>query len=140
MATLMGFEGLLYQGTKGSSGSNQITTVRDVNYEFSTEKGETSARGSGSAPPMMSQRVTQIVSKVTFTMINKTSDTNLTAMLTAAATGNPVALRMKDYSAGMGFDGDVILEFKRGEPYKGEQTLDFEAVPNNDLREPQPYV
>ncbi len=140
MATLMGFEGILKTGTKGSSATNAITTVRDVNYEFSTEKGETSSRGDGTAPPMKSERVTQIMSKITFTMINKTSDTNLTAMLTAAATGNPVALRMLDYTSGKGFDGDVILDYKRGEPYKGEQTLDFEAVPNNDLREPQPYV
>lgn len=140
MSTKMSFEGKLYGGAAGSTASVEDGNVRDVSYDIDTQEGETTVRGTAGTPPVSSSRVTQIVLKVSFNKLNKSSDTILSDMLAAASAGTPYALRLKDYSAGKGFDGDVNLKVKHGEPFGKEQTYDFEATPNNESREPQSYV
>lgn len=136
MSDLMGYEKYLAYGAAGSQAASQLSTVRDVKYEIGNSQGETTPGGDGSAPPIESFRVTSRTMKLTFTMINKTSDTSLAAMIVAAAAGDPVALYFKDRSAGKGYDGDVNLTASKGLPYKGEQTIDFEATINREAREP----
>lgn len=136
----MGFEGLFYYGTHGTTASNQLTNIRDVSVSVDVSEGDTTTKGDGTAPPIETSRVTSIRFQLDFQMIYKTSDTFLQAMLTAAIAGTPVALRGKDYASGKGPDGDFILSYKHGEPFKGEQTYDFVAKPNDDDRTPQIYV
>lgn len=141
MATKMGFEGTLYYGVAGTTGATQITNRRDVSYTIDTEKGDTTTAGVGTSPPVKTSRVTAIILSLEWTMLNKTTDTTLTALRTAAAAGTPVAIRLKDCSSGKGFDGDVILTQKDGVPIAGEQTFVFTAEPTDESgRTPSAYV
>lgn len=133
----MGYEFGIYYGAAGSTASTQITNSLDVTDDFTTQKGETTVRGDGSAPPIETFRVTARGSAVTFQMLMKTDDTTLLALLAAAAAGTPVALRTKSYSSGLGTDADFILEHSKGAPLKGQQTVDFTCSLNDDLRAPQ---
>ena len=130
--TKMGFEGLLYYGAAGSTASTLITNARDINISDTPEKGETSVRGDGTGPILNSSRVVAITHNLTFTMVNKSDDTTLAALLTAGAGGTPVALRGKDYDANKGPDFDYTLEVGKGQPYKGEQTIDFTCEPTDE--------
>jgi len=132
----VGFEGLLYYGAQGSTAATQVTNSRDISEEFTTEKGDTTVRGDGSAPPKNTSRVTSLGYKLTFQMVMKSDDTTLLALIAAAVAGTPVALRTKSYSSGLGVDADFVLDFSHGKPLKGEQTLDFTAELNDDNRAP----
>lgn len=140
MATKMGFEGEIYYGVKGSTAATKITNVRDVTITTDTEKGDTTIRGDGTAPPIGTNRVTRVNWSCEFTMLNKTDDTSLEALRVAAAAGTAVAIRMKDKSAGKGFNGDVNLTVTEGHPINGEQTLQFNAEPNGEDRAPVIYT
>lgn len=128
----MGFEGLIYHGTAGSSAGTQITNATDASYKLDVEEGDTTVRGSGSAVPIETMRVT--VRKVEFewTMVNKTDDTSLAALLTAAFAGTAIAIKTKDHSSGKGMDADCYLKVENGQPLKGEQTYKFTAKPTDD--------
>lgn len=130
--TKMGFEGLLYYGVAGSTAATQITNARDITIGYTLEKGDTTVRGDGSGPVVNGARVTAIDHTLSFQCVNKADDTTLTALLTAAAAGTPVALRGIDYTAGKGPDMDYILEVSKGQPYKGEQTIDFTCTPTDE--------
>ncbi len=74
-------------------------------------------------------------------MINDSTDTVLEAFRVAAFAGSALALRLKDYSAGKGFDGDVTIKMDHGEPLNGEQTYKFTATPTRSAgRSPSLYV
>lgn len=132
----MGFHGEIYQGTKGSTATNRITNRRDVTETFDIGEGDTTEAGDGTNPPIETSSVTSRKYGIEWNMLNKPSDTNLTALMAAAMLGTPVAIRTKSYSSGLGFDGDMIIKVKRGMPLKGEQTLDFSGSPNDDDRAP----
>ena len=139
--TKMGYEGEIYYGVAGSTAATQITNSRDISISTDPEKGDTTVRGTGAAPPISTSRVTGITWSCDWNMLEKSDDATLEALKAAAAAGDPVALRMKDSATRKGFDGDVILSIKGGKPLKGEQTWDFTAEPTADAgREPQIYV
>ncbi len=131
----MGFEGELFYGAAGATGTNRLRHARDITESFDVQEGDTTSRGDGTAPPIEYSRVTARKYTIEFNHSVKSDDTNLTAMIAAAVAGNPVALRGTAFATGLGPDGDFILKFKRGKPLRGEQTLDFTATPNNDNRE-----
>lgn len=135
----MGFEGKLYYGAAGSTASTEITNCRDVKVGLGTDKGDTTGRDSGS-PPIETMRVTVRKMTLTFTMLNKASDTTLAALLSAAMAGTAVALRGKSNSSGLGPDADFILDVDNGQPLKGEQTYDFTATPTEENRTPSLWV
>lgn len=136
MAKKVGYEAELYYGAAGSQAATQLTCSGDIDYDVDTETGEVTCRGDGSTPPIKSERVTGLSATLTWKMVNKSTDSALAALIAAAAAGTPVALYYLDYSGGRGFDGDVILKYKNSAPLKGEQTYEFTAVPNDDLRTP----
>ncbi len=139
--TKMGFEGEIFYGTAGSTAATRLTNVRDITYNFDTERGDTTVRGNSSSPPIGTNRVTRLNATIDFTMIVDSSDTELEALRVAAVAGNAVALRLKDYSSGKGYDGDVTLTMRHGKPIGGEQTIEFSAEPTRgEGRDPQLYV
>jgi hypothetical protein len=128
-----GFEGQMFVGAVGATASNLLLIVTEANYNFTTEKGNTTPRGDGSVPPIKTESVTQRVASIEFTVLNKEGDANLETLLTAMYSGAPIALLMKASStASRSFDGDVILEAPHSQPLTGEQTLQFTAVPSRD--------
>jgi hypothetical protein len=136
----MGYEGKFYYGTAGAQAALLVENVVDLNYDKDPERGSTTIRGNGSAPPIVTSRVTGLKPTITWTMINRTADVALAAFRAAAATGAAIALRTKDHATGKGYDGDMTLSEKEGQPLHGEQTFEFTAEATRELREPQLYV
>ncbi len=137
MGKKMGYQGLLYQGTAGSTAATQITKRVDCTYDIDVETGSTTSAGAGSAVPINTGEATALTAKLTFNLIHDTADTSLVAMLAAAATGAAIALRFIRSSGLLGLDADCIIKATQGAPLKGEQTIDFEVVAlSSSLREP----
>ena len=137
----MGFEGLIYYGVKGSTASTLISNRVDVTCDTDPQMAPTTVCGAGTAPPIESEDVCTVKFSATLKMKNLgATDTVLTALRTAAAAGGQVAIRMIDYAAQKGYDGDVNVKESQGLPIGGEQTFDFTFTPNNKLRAPQLYV
>lgn len=136
----MGFEGLAYYGTAGTTAATQIINRTDISLDVDPEMGETTVAGAGSSVPIFSEAPATVKFSCTINMLNTGSDSTLTALRTAAAAGTPVALRLKDTAAGKGYDGDCNVKMSSGRPLKGTQTFDFTFTPNSAARAPQLYV
>jgi hypothetical protein len=128
MAKKMGYQGLLYYGTKGSTATNQVLQRVDATYEIDVETGSTTAAGDGTAVPINTGEATALTGNVTFNMIVDSNDAALVAFRAAAATGNPIALRFVAFSGSTGMDADCVIKISQGAPLKGEQTADIEVV------------
>lgn len=140
----MAFEGQMFIGTADGSteASTQLPNITEASYSWDPKKAPTTIRGLGTNVPLTTERVTEIAISIEWTMLNKTTDSELETLRVAAAAGSPVALRLKDFAAGKGFNGDVTLAVAVGEPNAGEQTLKFTATPTNETdgaREPVLY-
>lgn len=136
----MGFEGKAYYGTAGSTASTELANTRDIKVPIKLEKGETTVRGTSGVPKKSSRATCVDMDGIEITMVNHVGDASLEAMKQAAASGDPIALRLKDYSSGKGFDGDVIVEVDKEWPLKGEQLIRFSCAPNDDNRDWSAYV
>lgn len=137
--TRMGFEGRILRGTGGSvAGTDMTDSATDVTISISHERAKTTVRGAGTSPPMTTERVVAVTVGIEFTLLNVQGKAHVDALRTAANAGTPVSIRTKDYSSGKGFDGDVTIEYKEGQPLNGEQTYQFTATPTNEKgREPK---
>ena len=125
MSKTMGYQGLIYHGTAGSTAATQILNCTDVNYENSVSTGSTTARGDGASVPIETGEATSLSGKLSFNMIVDSTDSSLVALLAAARTGAAIALRYIRSSGLLGLDADCILSCKEGAPLNGEQTIDF---------------
>lgn len=130
--TKSGYEGQLLYGVAGATASTQILNCEDLDYDTGAEKAPTTVRGTGSSPPINVEKVVALNAKITWSMLMKTGDTVLTALLAAQRTGAAVALRTRSYASGLGFDGDCTLSAKHGMTLKGQSKFDFEATPTDD--------
>jgi hypothetical protein len=137
MPKKMGYQGLLYYGTKGSTAATQITKRVDASFDIDVETGSTTSAGDGSAVPINTGEATALTGKITFNMIVDSNDSAIVALRAAAATGNPIALRFIAYTGLTGLDADCVIKITQGTPLKGEQTADIEVVAlSASLREP----
>lgn len=136
----MSFEGLAYYGAAGSTASTLIENRIDLTIETDPQMADTTVAGDGTAPPVEAEDVATIKFSCTLVMPNDTADAVVTALKTAAAAGSQVALRLKDYSFGKGYDGDVNVKMSDNRSLKDKQALSFTLTPNNKLRDPQLYV
>ena len=137
MTKKMGYQGLLYTGTKGPTAATLLSKRVDASYDIDVETGSTTSAGDGTAVPINTGEATALTGKITFNMIHETTDTALVALIAAAATGNPVALRFIRSTGLLGLDADCVIKCTQGAPLKGEQTIDIEVVAlSNSLREP----
>lgn len=140
MSKIMGFRGEAFIGTAGSTAATRLTNSRDINYVMDPEKGDTTVRGNSDVPPIGHEAVTRRNLTITIQMVADSTDTALESMRVAAFAGTPIAVRLKDYNAGKGFDGDVTLSVGEPKPIAGEQVYEFTATPENSLRTAQPYI
>lgn len=137
----MGFEGLLYYGTAGSTATTLLENTKDITINRDVEKGDTTVRGDSTVPPIETESVSTRKLGVEFVMLNDIDDTALEALRSAVALGSCVALRGKDHAAGKGPDGDFTLSMGEPWPLKGEQVITFTASPTREAgRSPQTYV
>jgi len=137
----MGFEGLVYRGTAGSTATTLLENIKDVSYNLDIEKGNTTVRGDSTTIPIETEDVSVRKVSIEFNMINDTTDTDLETIRAAAFAGTIIALRLKDHSSGKGFDGDVTLSVGNSLPLAGEQDISFTATPSRSSgRSPSLYV
>lgn len=140
----MGFEGLTLYGVAGATATNVVPETRDCTITYATDKGNTTVKNApGGTPviPIETERVTVRKWQYDFNILNVPGNAIVAALLAASFAGTPIALRLKDFVAGKGYDGDVILEHKHGKPLRGEQTLDFTCKPTRSAgRDPQLYI
>lgn len=141
MSKKMGFEGKAYYGVAGTTGATELGNSRDISFTLATEKGDTTVRGTSGIPKKTSQVTSLAMDGIEITMLNDPSDTALEAMRVAAAAGTAVAIRLKDYAAGKGFDGDCSLEISHPFPLAGEQVVTITCTPTDEAgRAWSPYV
>ena len=137
----MGFEGLIYEGVAGSTATTLLENTKDITYNLDVEKGDTTVRGDSTSVPLKTEQASSLVVSIDFTMIHDITDTAFAALLTAAYSGGPIAIRTKDYTSGSGFDGDCVLTVGNAMPISGEQAVTFNAVPTRESgRAPSAYV
>jgi hypothetical protein len=137
MAKKMGYQGLLYYGTKGSTAATQVLRRVDATYEIDVETGSTTSAGDGLSVPINTGEATALTGNITFNMIVDDNDTALVAFRAAAATGNPIALRFIAFSGSTGLNADCVIKMSTGAPLGGEQTVDIEVVAlSSSIREP----
>ena len=137
MAKVMGYKGLLYYGTKGSTAATLIEARVDVDYEVSVETGSTTAAGDGTSVPINTGEATALTGKITFNMVVDDDSTAIVALMAAAATGDPIALKFIRATGKLGFDADCVISAKQGAPLKGEATIDFSVETlSASLRDP----
>lgn len=137
MGKVMGYQGLLYYGTKGSTAATQITARKDVNYNTTVAIGSTTGAGDGSSVPIATGEATQITPTIDFSLVVADDSTAIVALLAASKTGNPIALKFVQASGMTGFDCDCVIQDSQGSPLEGEATIQFEVVAiSNALREP----
>lgn len=130
----MGYQLRLYLGTAGTTAATQITQATDIDYDVATTKGNTTSRGTGGLPPIMTENVTQRQVTVTWKQLNDpTNDTTLATLIAAAIAGNPMALKLTTGSGATLLDCDVVLTKKYNAPLTGEGTYDFTATPTKQM-------
>lgn len=136
----MGFEGLAYYGAAGTTATTLISNRRDITFDTDPQMAPTTVAGAGTTPPIECEAVATRKWSCTLNMPHSTSDAVLEALRVAAAAGNAVALRLKSYASGKGYDGDVNVKESFNGPMNGEQVYSFTLTPNNLLRAPSLYV
>jgi hypothetical protein len=129
--TSSGYQGQLFYGTAGSTAATQLPNVEDLNYDTEAEKAETTVRGT-SGVPIVTEKTVAIKPTITWGMLQKSGDTNLTALIAAARAGTAVALRTKSYASGTGFDGDCTLSVTHEMTLKGQSKYNFTATATDD--------
>lgn len=134
MAKIMGYQGGLFYGTKGSTAATRINARVDVSYEIGVETGSTTSAGDGEDVPITTGEATALTPSITFNMIVADDDGAIVALLAAAATGEPIALKYIRATGLLGFDCDCILSATQGSPLGDEASIDFsvEAVSSSD--------
>jgi len=137
MPKVMGYQGGLFYGVKGSSAATRVSARVDVNFDLGVETGSTTAAGDGLSVPINTGEATALTPKITFNMIVADDDAAILALQAAAATGNPIALKYIRATGLLGFDCDCIISTKQGSPLKGEATMDVSVEQvSASLRQP----
>lgn len=140
----MGFEGLAYYGAKGGTAGTLITNRVDISFDVDPQMAPTTVAGAGVSPPIETEDVATIKWSATIKMKNDAGEVSpsgaIVAFRAAAAAGGQIALRLKDYASGKGYDGDVNVKETFSGSLNGEQQFDFTCTPNGKLRVPQLYV
>lgn len=125
----MGYKGILKYGVSGTTASTQITNCRDIKCNLEATMEEVNGRGDGTALPKQTHRPSELkLSELSWQMINKSSDTALAALISAAADGTPVALLYQRYDGSTVVDADCYISMENGAPYKGVGTFDFKVI------------
>lgn len=127
MAKRMGFEGLLYWGTAGSTASTELQIARDVSYRFEMDEADVSDRSS----IINLVDVAGISFSLEFEVNNQDTDAFVAAMRAAVAAGTPLAFRTRDKTSGFGVDGDFVFSDDESQPLRDAQRLRISARPTD---------
>lgn len=124
---LMGFEGKILWGAAGSTGSTELTIVRDASYKFESTEADISDRAS--IYDLVD--VAGIKFSLEFEINNKQGHAFIAALRAAQTAGTAIAIRTRDYSSGYGVDADFILSHDGNEPLRDAQRLKISMKPTD---------
>jgi len=138
---LMGFEKVLYIGTKGNTATTQVLDVVNIKVTESVTYGTTTSRGSGLVVPRVSKRAVSLEKVVTFNTLNVRANTNVNTIIAAATHTTPasriIAMKVVDQvSQTTEFDADVDISIDRDAPLSAEQDFAFVATVDRSTRDP----
>lgn len=126
-----GYAQKLYIGAAGSPAGTQVLNATNIEYDNPIDYADTTTRGDGDTIPHKDREPVAIDAKLTWSMIAKDGDTELTTLLAAALNDipTPLAIKYTNSASGKSFDGDCYIKVKDGAPLNGADTFDFEALP-----------
>ncbi len=126
----MGYQAQILYGAAGSIASGQLGNARDIKYDYGADTDDCTVRGTALLPVKEGRPTALGLKDLSWNMVYKSDDANLTALRAAAGnrTPTPVALRTVTHSGGAGFDGDAFIECSQGMPLNGVQTFDFKVL------------
>ena len=140
---LMGFEKVLYIGTKGSAAATQVLDVVNIKVTETVQYATTTSRGDGTTVPRISKRAVSLEKTVTFNTLNVLTAGNANIATLKAATTHTtpgsriIALKVVDQaSQTTEFDADVDLSIDRDAQLSAEQDLAFVATVDRSTRDP----
>lgn len=136
MADRMGFEGQAFCGTAGSTASTFIEDTRNISSGIQQEYASTKRRSQTGIPKITQKVIALGMEDIEITVLNNDGNSELEFLREAAADGTPVAIRLKDYAAGKGFDGDCGVSFSSPYELDGEQVVTIKCVPTEEAGRP----
>jgi hypothetical protein len=123
----MGFEGKLYWGAAGSTGSTELTIARDVSYKFENTEADISDRGS----IIDIVDVAGVKFGLEFEVNNQDTNAFVAAARAAAIAGTAIAFRTRDKTAGWGVDGDFIVSVDESQSLRDAQRIKISCSPTD---------
>ncbi len=138
---IMGFEKIVYIGTKGSTAATQVLDIVNIKVTETVQYGNTTSRGDGTTVPRVSKRATSLEKVVTFNSLNVPDNANLATIKAAATAETPasrvIAMKVVDLAAGTTeFDADVDISIDRDAQLTAEQDLAYVATVDRSERDP----
>jgi len=129
-----GWERMLYRGTAGSTAGTLVDdNVIDIDVGGSQTFSGTTDRGAGTNPPKETEQLVALSLTLSFSMLYKDGDTNMSAFLAAARTGTAIAIKVLRISGGeTEVDGDFYLEYDSPGPLSGGQEVTFTCHATDD--------
>jgi len=124
---LMGFSGVLKQGTAGATATTVVTTARDVSYGVEPDEADVSDRGS----IFNLKDVPGVSITLEFEINNKQNDAFTAAVRAAVIAGTAMAFKTEDETSGYGVDADFVVGLSEQQPLRDAQRLRITASPTD---------
>ena len=120
----------LYRGPAGSQATVEMTNVRDLTLNVEKDESDITVRGSGGWEEIAAGNKK---GSIDFQMVGKKDDADLTAIMTAFFSENPLAFLILDAALtddGKGLDADFeIMKFERAEDLEDAQIISVSIKP-----------
>ena len=138
---IMGFEKILYIGTKGTTAATPVADLVNVKVTETPEYGSTIARKTDGSVPRVTKRIVSLEKVVTFNSLNVPDNSNLVTIKAAATSETPasrlIAMKVVDLASGTTeFDADVDISIDRDAQLSAEQDHAYVATVDRSERDP----
>ena len=130
MARVLGMNAKAYIGTAGSNPTTELTNVKDVSINLSTEEADVTTRANNGWKQTMA---TLKDGSVEFEMVWDTADSNFTSISTAWAGATEISAAFLDGSSGTGILSDfTVTNFSRTESLTEALTVSVTLKPSGN--------
>tara|TARA_Y100001938_G_C7927896_1_gene347823 strand:- start:27 stop:458 length:432 start_codon:yes stop_codon:yes gene_type:complete len=130
MARVLGMNCKAYYGTAGVSATSELSNIRDVTINLSTEESDVTSRANSGWKQTMA---TLKDGSVDFEMIYDTADAGFTAFATAWENSTEIAAAFLDGSGGTGLWSDfTVVNFSRNESLSEAVSVSVSLKPSGN--------
>jgi predicted secreted protein len=134
MATKLGLDAKIYQGTAGSTATTEMSNVTDVTLNLSKSEADVTTRANAGWKATIG---TLKEGSVSFTMLWDTEDAGFAAIQQSWFDNTAIALLVLDSEDGTGLDADFsVISFTRNEPLSEAISVSVECKPTSGTRAP----